>query len=253
MEFLIAIVSLLIVYELARTVFLYKRIHQPIRRHVRKWKRFNKWTTSIVNPNLSLYRYAYSQLPVEQLKHVKLSLDSDKSTGVLFLAIDLFIKILLPIATFFFGIWTALSNIYSSSEIHHGEITIWNIIPFIRQLSVEATDTQLISLLTVLVFIFLITLTHMVYKKVRNDVITKLVTLMDQIIAENEPVRNVFLSGTQLLEEDDFRSAAFFQLPIGVYNENKPVSRGIIRKTSYVSVTINKQSFEKTGFVFKVM
>jgi len=255
MEIVVAVALALSIFDIARMIVLFRRIRQPIRRYLRKWRRYNKRASSpIANPNLSMYRYAYSQLSAAQLKHVKLAVESEKSTGFVMLVIDLALRVLLPVVAFLFGVMTALTNRTSDIAPTQQDATILTMIETLKQMNAETLGLLMVPTALVLGAILLVTVTHFLYVNVRNNAVAKLSGLLDQLINDPNFDSNPFKIGTQLRDEEQFRHAAFFQIPVSVTSENetKPVSRGVIRKTSFVSATIDRQSFEKNTYVFTV-
>jgi len=207
-----------------------RRLDTPLKLQLRKWKTYNKKASSS-EAIWSMYRYACHRLGLEQLRHYRIIVEGEKSPQFASRLFEYVALLLLPALAFIYQYFaTGMDRMES--------------IPFsalVNPLLYAASCSIVIMGISTL------------FKRSKIKLVKQMLALTNQLLQSDALPQELFRSGTELLSQDDFRQAAYFGIPIVVTGEQDDVHRGVIRKTSVVSISLEQGSFEIDKHRFVVL
>jgi len=148
-------VVLFALYEAGKTIGLLRRIDAPLQEYRDAWRRQSRALR--YKRNLAFHKelYAYGRLSKEELLHTQIYLKSyDNDSFYLGAAIDLAIKIVLPLSVFWLGSMLAVSNnLFGIASRSADTLTAGTFDNIVELFQLTADNTNVIMLIAIAVFV----------------------------------------------------------------------------------------------------
>ncbi|MFB0843450.1 hypothetical protein [Paenibacillus oleatilyticus] len=178
------ICSLFLIMETIILAKLLADLERPLRAYFREWNQARgRAKKRVRNQGFHQTYYAYSRIESHVLKEIRILLKSHDNDSTYFqIAIDLFIRFILPVGTFFLGIIFSTSNnllsILSKNAFSSDGSKINDLFSMIFEIS-NFISTFVISL-------FIISLIQHSFRLHRKKRITQHLLIIDQILEDRE-------------------------------------------------------------------
>ncbi|KEQ23213.1 hypothetical protein [Paenibacillus tyrfis] len=162
------------------------RLEGPIAQHTKSWNQVRgRNKKKIKNYRFHQTYYAYNQIETQELKEIRILLKSyDTETTYFQIAVDLFVKFILPVGTFILGVFVSTTNNFLSIQSKNGSAS----------LSDESSINELFSsifvsfapIAVIVTSLFLLSIVQNWCKHYRKKRITQHLLIIDQILEDRE-------------------------------------------------------------------
>ncbi|GLI06793.1 hypothetical protein YDYSG_28230 [Paenibacillus tyrfis] len=162
------------------------RLEGPIAQYTKSWNQARgRNKKKIKNYRFHQTYNAYNQIETQELKEIRILLKSyDTETTYFQIAVDLFVKFILPVGTFILGVFVSTTNNFLSIQSKNGSAS----------LSDESSINELFSsifgsftpIAVIVTSLFLLSIVQNWCKHYRKKRITQHLLIIDQILEDRE-------------------------------------------------------------------
>lgn len=162
------------------------RLEGPIAQHTKNWNQARgRNKKKIKNYRFHQTYYAYNQIETQELKEIRILLKSyDTETTYFQIAVDLFVKFILPVGTFILGVFVSTTNNLLSIQSKNGS-TPSSDVSSLNELfsSIFGSFAPIAVIVTSL---FLLSIVQNWCKHYRKKRITQHLLIIDQLLEDRE-------------------------------------------------------------------